>query len=214
MPSRCERNEHCLDGSCYLNRCIEKKHGTCHGVREGEICWRVGGLAQSCADTCGFDGVSSAQSDKPYVTPLLFRDKELTLLGPWGFHECYIPGRQAFHPRKMDGEGSQFGHAWAYSVCRLLCPCNPHHVQPLEIYSEVTLLSECVVSITNACFVNGHLQVYPLEKVERSMLKACSEMGKTLYEVEGMEELATKPTCPIVPRTAFIVPVTLQMRSP
>eukprot|EP00397_Hematodinium_sp_SG-2012_P027675 GEMP01029095.1.p1 GENE.GEMP01029095.1~~GEMP01029095.1.p1 ORF type:complete len:348 (+),score=97.76 GEMP01029095.1:970-2013(+) len=59
------------------------------------------------------------------------------------------------------------------------------------------------------------MQVYPIDESERpSMLKACSEMGKTLYELDRDSGDVRPARANFLSRTAFIIPVTLQFRSP
>eukprot|EP00397_Hematodinium_sp_SG-2012_P052687 GEMP01062449.1.p1 GENE.GEMP01062449.1~~GEMP01062449.1.p1 ORF type:complete len:218 (+),score=35.62 GEMP01062449.1:321-974(+) len=162
VPSYCGADAHCPDGPCKNNRCTTIKRGNCIGFREGNaVCWRLGLIGSSCSQTCGADGISTAETTKTFITPLLLPSAKLTLLHPWGVSECYIPERQAFHPRReQDAEGAEFGAAWAYSVCRLACPCNLNYpderLLSAQLHSTVTALSECVISVRARIRISVH----------------------------------------------------------
>eukprot|EP00397_Hematodinium_sp_SG-2012_P046109 GEMP01051987.1.p1 GENE.GEMP01051987.1~~GEMP01051987.1.p1 ORF type:complete len:179 (+),score=25.37 GEMP01051987.1:321-857(+) len=83
VPSYCGADAHCPDGPCKNNRCTTIKRGNCIGFREGNaVCWRLGLIGSSCSQTCGADGISTAETTKTFITPLLLPSAKLTLTSP------------------------------------------------------------------------------------------------------------------------------------
>lgn len=168
-------------------------------IHQGE-CWYLGELGESCKVTCARVGSVPDPNYFPdhkssNVEALLYASNiahsHLLRQDPWAQQECYVPNENRYHAARLHLNPELSAEDWKYPICKLACRCSKIKILKTQKGSEsLKTHSECVNEMSNMCIMNPNGTFYRFMNYNKKnsdipdMVRACGEMGQTLYQFE------------------------------